>query len=151
MQEEKILEIYCDGACKGNPGIGGWGAYLRWGDIEKKLCGWAERTTNNQMELQAAIEALKAIKRPCKIRITTDSNYVRQGICEWIWKWKANGWKTSDKKDVKNVELWQELDRLNQIFQPQWNWVKGHSGNPGNEMADYLANLAIKNSMSSRD
>lgn len=140
---EKILEIYTDGACKGNPGIGGWGVLMRYGEHEKVLKGAAWETTNNRMELTAAIEALRAIKKPCKIRLTTDSNYVKKGINEWIPIWKQNAWKTKQKKDVKNVELWQALDALNQQFQPEWAWVKGHSGHPGNEMADQLANEAI--------
>ena len=140
---EKILEIFTDGACKGNPGVGGWGAYLRYGDAEKKLSGAEAFTTNNKMELRAAIEALKAVKRPCKIVITTDSSYVKQGINGWIFKWKANNWQTSNKQPVKNVELWQELDALCSRLRPHWRWVKGHSGHPGNETADALANQAI--------
>ncbi|SUO96221.1 ribonuclease HI [Suttonella ornithocola] len=139
-----ILEIYTDGACKGNPGIGGWGVLMRYGVHEKTLNGAEHHTTNNRMELTAAIEALKAIKKPCEIHLTTDSVYVKNGINDWLPKWKANQWRTAQKKPVKNVELWQELDALATKFTIHWHWVKGHSGHPGNEMADQLANEAIK-------
>ncbi len=138
------LEIYTDGACKGNPGIGGWGVFMRYGQYKKTLKGAESHTTNNRMELTAAIEALKAIKRPCQITITTDSNYVKNGINHWIENWKKNGWKTAQKKPVQNIDLWQILDALNTQYQVKWHWVKGHSGHPGNEMADQLANEAIE-------
>lgn len=137
------LEIFTDGACKGNPGIGGWGALLRYGRHEKTLRGAEAHTTNNRMELTAVIEALKAVKRPCPIRVTTDSNYVKNGITQWIHQWKKQGWKTAQKKPVRNLELWQELDRLSALFDIEWQWVKGHAGHEGNEKADQLANEAI--------
>lgn len=138
------LQIYTDGACKGNPGIGGWGVLLRYGEHEKTLNGAQAHTTNNRMELTAAIEALRAIKRPCAITLTTDSNYVKNGITQWLNNWKKNGWKTAQKKPVQNADLWQTLDALAQQYDIDWQWVKGHSGHPGNEMADQLANQAIR-------
>ncbi len=138
-----IVEIFTDGACRGNPGPGGWGALLRFADAEKELNGAVPDTTNNRMELQAAIEALKALTKPCRVRLTTDSEYVKNGITRWIEGWKKNNWKTSAKKPVKNVELWQELDMLARQHEIQWAWVKGHSGHPENERADSLANMAI--------
>lgn len=138
------LQIYTDGACKGNPGIGGWGVLLRYGEHEKTLKGAQAHTTNNRMELTAAIEALRAIKRPCTITLTTDSNYVKNGITQWLSNWKKNGWKTAQKKPVQNADLWQTLDALAQQYDIDWQWVKGHSGHPGNEMADQLANQAIR-------
>lgn len=140
---DHIVDIYTDGACKGNPGVGGWGVLMRYGRHEKTLCGAEAHTTNNRMELTAVIEALKAIKRPHPLRITTDSNYVKNGITVWIHQWKKNGWKTAQKKPVQNTDLWQELDRLSALFTIDWQWIKGHSGHPGNEMADQLANQAI--------
>lgn len=141
---EDIIEIYTDGACKGNPGIGGWGVLLRWKAHEKTLCGAERNTTNNRMELTAAIEALRAIKRPLPIRLTTDSKYVMDGINSWLAKWKENGWRTAGGQAVKNAELWQALDELVQQYDIDWHWVKGHTGHPGNEMADALANEAIE-------
>lgn len=141
---QPILEIFTDGACKGNPGIGGWGVLLRYGVHEKTLKGAQAHTTNNRMELTAAIEALKAIKKPCEIHLTTDSNYVKNGINQWIHTWKKNGWKTAQKKPVQNLDLWQQLDQLNTQHNVHWHWIKGHSGHPGNEMADNLANQAIE-------
>mgnify|MGYP006190006751 CR=1 FL=1 len=139
----KNVKIYTDGACKGNPGKGGWGAVLQYGDTEKEISGYQPKTTNNIMELSAAVEALKLLKEPCNIILTTDSTYVKNGISSWIFNWKKNGWKTSAKKPVKNKELWQELDQLAQNHTIQWEWVKGHSGHPENERCDELANEAI--------
>ena len=126
--------IYTDGACKGNPGPGGWGAWLSFGEHNKSLCGGERETTNNRMELTAVIEALNALKRPVPVQIYTDSKYVQQGISQWIHGWKKNGWRTSDKKPVKNADLWQHLDQLAQQFEIEWLWVKGHAGDVGNEM-----------------
>jgi len=137
--------IYTDGACKGNPGPGGWGAWLKSGAIEKELFGGELNTTNNRMELTAVIEGLAALKRPCKVILYLDSQYVRMGITEWIRGWKAKGWRTSTKQPVKNVELWQKLDKLvaegGHVI--EWRWVKGHSGDVGNERADMLANKGV--------
>jgi ribonuclease HI len=142
---DKIV-IYTDGGCRGNPGIGGWGVWLRYGDHDKKLKGAERDTTNNQMELMAAIKALEAIKSSSiAIELYTDSKYVMTGINEWIVNWKAKGWKTANKKSVKNVVLWKRLDVLNQQHNVEWHWVKGHSGDSGNEMADTLANQAMDN------
>ena len=135
--------VYTDGACRGNPGPGGWGVWLRSGEHEKEMFGGEALTTNNRMELTAPIEALASLKRECKVTIYTDSQYVRQGIMTWIHGWKARGWLTADKKPVKNVELWQRLDTLNASHDVTWRWVKGHSGDPGNERADRLANRGI--------
>jgi ribonuclease HI len=132
--------VYTDGACKGNPGPGGWGAWLRWGDHEKELFGGEAQTTNNRMELTAVIEALSALKRRCRVTIHTDSEYVRKGITEWIHAWKSRGWLTADKKPVKNADLWQRLDELRHGHDVHWRWVRGHAGDPGNERADALAN-----------
>ena len=137
------LLIYTDGACKGNPGIGGWGVLMCYGEYRKTLNGAEAMTTNNRMELTAAIEALRAVKRACPIVLTTDSSYVKNGITQWLAGWKRNGWKTADKKAVKNVDLWQALDALVAQHQIEWQWIKGHRGHPGNEMADQLANEAI--------
>ncbi|MFH0131475.1 ribonuclease HI [Variovorax sp. EL159] len=137
--------IYTDGACKGNPGPGGWGAWLKSGATEKDLFGGELNTTNNRMELTAVIEGLAALKRPCKVLLYLDSQYVRKGITEWIRGWKAKGWMTAGKQPVKNVELWQRLDKLvaEGGHQIEWRWVKGHSGDPGNERADMLANKGV--------
>jgi ribonuclease HI len=137
------VHVYTDGACKGNPGPGGWGAWLRSGDNEKELWGGEAVTTNNRMELTAPIEALGSLKRHCVVVIYTDSEYVRNGITSWIHGWKQRGWKTADKKPVKNIDLWQRLDALCQSHQVEWRWVKGHSGDPGNERADELANRGV--------
>ena len=140
----KPVEIFTDGACKGNPGPGGWGAVLRYGDKEKHLYGGEKETTNNRMELLAAIEALAALKRSCPVILTTDSQYVRKGITEWIAGWRKNGWKTAAKKPVKNADLWQRLDELSALHQVDWRWVKGHSGHEENELADELANRGVE-------
>ncbi len=140
---EKIV-IYTDGGCRGNPGIGGWGVWLRYGDHDKKLKGSEKDTTNNRMELTAAIKALEAIKSSTiDIDLYTDSKYVMNGINEWIKGWKLKGWKTANKKPVKNVDLWQQLDKANEKHNVHWHWVKGHNGDEGNEMADELANQAM--------
>lgn len=146
MVNEKIV-IYTDGACSGNPGKGGWGAILKYGDHTKEISGYAELTTNNKMELQAVIEALKLIKKDYDIEIFTDSNYVKDGITKWINTWKLNNWKTSKKESVKNKELWLELDELRQKYNINWNWVKGHADDELNNRVDELARLEItKNS-----
>ena len=137
--------IYTDGACKGNPGPGGWGVYLRSGTVEKDLFGGEVQTTNNRMELTAVIEALKALRRPCHVLMYMDSEYVRKGITEWLSGWKSRGWTTAAKQPVKNVDLWQALDAAVQTggHQIEWHWVKGHAGDPGNERADALANRGV--------
>jgi ribonuclease HI len=140
---DKVVEIYTDGACRGNPGPGGWGVLLRFGDLEKELFGGEAQTTNNKMELTAVIRALEALKQPSRVRVYTDSQYVQKGIQEWIHSWKRNGWKTTDKKDVKNKELWVELDEQRKRHDIEWQWVKGHAGHPENERADALANKGI--------
>ncbi len=137
------ITLYTDGACKGNPGIGGWGALLIYKGHEKTLYGGEADTTNNRMELMAVIEGLSALKRPCEVDVYTDSRYVQQGISEWLAGWKRNGWKTAAKKPVKNADLWQKLDEVNQKHRVSWHWVKGHAGHAGNERADELANLGI--------
>ncbi len=138
------VEIFTDGACRGNPGPGGWGALLRYGDHEKELYGGEAETTNNRMELMAAIRALESLKRECTVDLTTDSSYVRDGIMQWLPNWKKRGWKTAAKKPVKNVDLWKRLDQAAQAHhQVNWHWVKGHSGHPENERADQLANRGI--------
>ena len=135
--------VYTDGACKGNPGPGGWGALLRWGDHAKELFGGEAQTTNNRMELTAVIEALAALKQRCEVAIYTDSAYVKNGITTWIHNWKQRGWRTADKKPVKNIELWQRLDALASQHDVRWHWVRGHNGDPGNERADELANMGV--------
>lgn len=139
----KKVEIFTDGACKGNPGPGGWGALLRYGTIEKSLCGGEPDTTNNRMELMAAIRALQALKQSCEVVLTTDSQYVRKGVLEWMPKWKLNQWRTADKKPVKNQDLWQQLDEQVQKHLMHWKWIKGHSGHRENEIADQLANQGL--------
>jgi ribonuclease HI len=143
MTPGKTVEAFTDGACSGNPGPGGWGVVLRYGKHEKELSGGETETTNQRMELTAAIEALRAIKRPCRVTIYSDSKYVVQGMTEWIHNWKRNGWKNASKKPVANAELWQELDRLAAKHRVAWRWVKGHAGHPENERADELACQAI--------
>jgi ribonuclease HI len=137
------VSIYTDGACRGNPGPGGWGAILLYGEHERELYGYEPDTTNNRMELMAAIVALETLKRPCEVVLTTDSEYVRRGITEWLSQWKARGWKTADKKPVKNQDLWERLDQAGARHRVRWDWIKGHSGHPENERADQLANRAI--------
>lgn len=139
MRELPLVEIFTDGACRGNPGPGGWAAILRNGSQEREISGGEALTTNNRMELTAAIKALEALKRPCRVEIHTDSNYVRDGITKWIHGWRRNGWKTAAKKAVKNAELWQELLDASGPHQIEWHWVKGHSGHPENDRADVLA------------
>ncbi len=140
---ERVL-MFTDGACKGNPGPGGWGVVLRFKGVEKRLCGGEADTTNNRMELMAAIAGLGALKRPCEVDLYTDSRYVQQGIQQWLAGWKRKGWLTANKEPVKNQDLWQQLDQLCQLHQVQWHWVKGHAGHEGNELADQLANEGIK-------
>ena len=139
----KQVRAFTDGACSGNPGPGGWGAVLQFGDHERELHGGAADTTNNRMELTAAIEALKALSEPCRVNLTTDSAYVKDGITQWLANWKRNGWKTAAKKPVKNQDLWQALDHESSRHEIDWCWVKGHSGHPENERADRLANLGM--------
>lgn len=139
----EVVEIWTDGACRGNPGPGGWGALLAVRGEEKELAGAELATTNNRMELTAVIRALEALKRPVTARLYTDSEYVRRGITEWLPAWKARGWRTADRKPVKNQDLWQQLERLANGHRIEWHWVRGHSGNPGNERVDALANRAI--------
>jgi ribonuclease HI len=138
-----VVTIYTDGACKGNPGPGGWGALLRWGDHEREMFGGAPATTNNQMELTAVIRALESLKRSCDVDVHTDSQYVKNGIESWIHGWKRNGWKTADRKPVKNAELWRELEAQAARHRVRWHWVRGHNDNPGNERADALANRGV--------
>ncbi len=133
------MQIYTDGACSGNPGPGGWGVILRFGDVEKELKGGERDTTNNRMELMGAISALETLTRPCTVALHTDSQYLRQGITSWIFNWKKNGWRTSDKKPVKNVDLWQRLDAALRQHEVRWHWVKGHAGHAENERVDQLA------------
>ncbi|KTD09471.1 ribonuclease HI [Legionella jamestowniensis] len=137
------IEIFTDGACKGNPGIGGWGALLRYNGHEKTLYGAEAHTTNNRMELTAAIKGLEALTRPCKVDLYTDSQYLRLGMTTWLAQWKQNGWRNSRKESVKNADLWQKLDALTTTHTVHWHWVKGHAGHPENERADALANQAI--------
>ena len=141
----KDVIIYTDGACRGNPGIGGWGALMSYKEEVKELYGGEVDTTNNKMELRAVIEGLNTLKEPCSVKVFTDSKYVMEGINSWIHNWKKNNWKTANKKDVKNKDLWIQLDKLVSKHNISWEWVKGHSGNPGNEKADELANKGIEN------
>ena len=142
--DNKCIEIFTDGACSGNPGPGGWGAILRQGATTKEISGAEKSTTNNRMELLAAINALEALKRPCKVSVTTDSQYVKNGITKWIFSWKKKDWKKSDNKPVVNIDLWKRLDELARLHEIKWHWVKGHSGHAENERCDELARLAIK-------
>ncbi len=139
----KPIVVYTDGACRGNPGPGGWGAVLRWNSHERRLKGAAMATTNNQMELMAAIQALEGLRERCAVTLHTDSTYVKDGLTTWLPQWRKRGWKTADRKPVKNQELWQRLDAARERHQVELRWVKGHSGDPGNELADQLANEAI--------
>ena len=138
------VEIWTDGACSGNPGPGGWAALLRYGDHERTLSGAEPRTTNNRMELLAAIRALEALRRPCRVRLVTDSEYLKKGITEWLPRWKARGWRTSERKPVKNADLWRRLDELATRHHVEWEWVRGHAGHPENERVDRLARAALK-------
>lgn len=141
----KKIELYTDGACRGNPGPGGWGVLMRYQQHEKRLCGGEVQTTNNRMELMAAIEGLKAVREPCHVVLTTDSQYVKKGITEWLANWKRNGWRTASKKPVKNADLWQQLEQqVERHCQVDWHWVKGHAGHAENEIADQLANEGIE-------
>ena len=139
----KLVEVFTDGACSGNPGPGGWGAILRYDGLDKELSGGAKATTNNRMEMTAAIAALKALRRPCRVALTTDSTYLRDGVMKWLANWKRRGWKTADGKPVKNKDLWQQLEAAMAPHEVEWNWVRGHSGHPENERADELARAAI--------
>jgi ribonuclease HI len=143
LSGDKLVEIFTDGACKGNPGPGGWGVLMRYGEVEKELCGGEANTTNNRMEMLAVISGLEALKKSTKVRIVLDSQYVQKGMNEWIHGWKARGWKTAAKQPVKNVDLWQRLDLAVARHEVQWQWVKGHAGHEGNERADQLANKGI--------
>lgn len=139
-----MVEIFTDGACSGNPGPGGWGALLRFKSVEKELSGYDPATTNNRMELTAVVEALRALKEPCRVVLYTDSMYLRDGITSWISKWKKNGWKTSGKQPVKNRDLWESLDQAAKVHSIEWKWIKGHAGHPENERCDQLARDAIR-------
>lgn len=147
VSDKKIVQLYTDGACKGNPGPGGWGAYLVYDGHAKELFGGELETTNNRMELMAAIKGLEELSRPCHVCLTTDSKYVLQGITEWIDGWKKKGWKNAAKKPVKNADLWKRLDKAREIHTIDWQWVKGHSGHDGNEMADQLANRGVEKAL----
>ena len=144
MSEPATVQIFTDGACSGNPGPGGWGAILRFGGTDRELSGGEPATTNNRMELMAAISALEALKRPCRVEMFTDSNYVKDGITRWIKNWRRNGWRTADRKPVKNAELWQRLDVLMGVHEVNWRWVRGHAGHIENERADQLARDAME-------
>ena len=140
---ERVVEIYTDGACKGNPGAGGWGVLLRFGEKTRELYGGEAHTTNNRMEMTAVIRALESLAPACRVRLHTDSQYVQQGISQWIHAWKKRGWRTADKKPVKNEDLWRRIDELAREHRIEWLWVRGHEGDPGNEKADELANLGV--------
>lgn len=144
MNEAKVVDLYTDGACKGNPGLGGWGALLRYGEVEKRLSGGARDTTNNRMELMAVIEGLKSLNQTCRVRVHTDSQYVQKGISEWLPNWVRRGWKTASGSAVKNQDLWQALSEQASRHKVEWFWVKGHAGHPENEIADALANEGVR-------
>ncbi len=148
--KRKVVHVWTDGACRGNPGPGGWGAVLRYNGHEKQLHGGEPETTNNRMELTAAIRALEALREPCVVHLTTDSQYLRQGITQWLPQWKRRGWKTADRRPVKNRDLWERLDELAQQHEIHWHWVRGHSGHAENELADRLANRGIDEMQASR-
>ena len=147
---KQAVEIWTDGACKGNPGVGGWGVLMRYGKNQKELFGGELETTNNRMEMMAVIQALQSLKRPMPIRLHVDSQYVKKGLTEWMSGWIARGWKTADKKPVKNQDLWEQLNLLTAQHQIQWIWVKGHAGDPGNERADELANMGVEQVLAER-
>lgn len=147
---KQAVEIWTDGACKGNPGVGGWGVLMRYGKNKKELFGGELETTNNRMEMMAVIQALQSLKRPMPIRLHVDSQYVKKGLTEWMSGWIARGWKTADKKPVKNQDLWEQLNLLTAQHQIQWIWVKGHAGDPGNERADELANMGVEHVLAER-
>ena len=150
-KRDRQVEIYTDGACSGNPGPGGWGALLKFRQEQREIHGGEPLTTNNRMELSAAIMALRALTRPCKVILSTDSTYVKDGITDWIKKWKQNGWRTANKKPVKNADLWQELEEVIEPHSVDWRWVKGHSGHPENERADELARLGMSEFLKDAD
>lgn len=147
IKKLKTVQIFTDGACKGNPGPGGWGVILRYGDEEKELCGGELHTTNNQMELKAALMGLRTLKQPCRVFIFTDSQYLQNGVTKWMKRWQRNGWKTADKKPVKNVALWQALQFELEKHQIDWHWVRGHSNHPENDRADALANEGLRRAL----
>ena len=147
MTADKVVDLYTDGACKGNPGVGGWGVLMRYGEVEKTLCGGEAQTTNNRMELMAVIQGLKALKRTCKVRVHTDSQYVQKGISEWLANWIRKGWKTAGGSAVKNQDLWQALAEESRRHDVEWHWVKGHAGHAENERADALANEGVRKVM----
>jgi len=149
-QQDQAIDVWTDGACKGNPGPGGWGVLLKQGQREKTLCGGEANTTNNRMELLAVIQALQALKRPCRVTIHTDSQYVQKGMTQWLANWKARGWRTAAKAPVKNADLWQTLDALAATHTLRWQWVRGHAGDPGNERADALANEGVAQALRAR-
>lgn len=151
MSPNEIVEIFTDGACRGNPGPGGWGVLMRYGNTNKELRGAEPHTTNNRMELTAAIRGLEALTRPCKVTLTTDSQYVKNGLTQWLQDWKRRSWKTTDKKPVKNIDLWQQLDAAASRHQVSWHWVEGHSGHTENERVDQLANVAIDEMLEESD
>ncbi|HLR82509.1 MAG TPA: ribonuclease HI [Paenalcaligenes sp.] len=148
---KQVVEIWTDGACKGNPGAGGWGALLKYGPHEKEIYGGEDDTTNNRMELQAVIEALTLLKRSCTVTVHTDSQYVQKGMTEWLEGWKQRGWRTASKQAVKNADLWQKLDILSTQHELTWKWVRGHAGDPGNERADALANMGVESIAQTRE
>lgn len=151
MMVARLVEVFTDGACRGNPGPGGWGVLLRYNGVEKSLQGSEAQTTNNRMELTAAIAGLEALTKPCRVRLTTDSRYVKDGVESWLGNWKRNGWKTAARKPVKNEDLWRRLDELSSLHEVEWHWVRGHSGHDENERVDQLANDAIDTLLQQRE